>query len=157
MRGTKKLSHCHSRKEGQPIPLTLRRISNLSPLQTLIDTIRIHQQPSHILQPQPFRLRINRPTAHPPNRTHKTVNRKRPRRRQKFHHRQESQPHDKITSPVRSSCEAGAQGSHGEWKELALLPRDVAESRRVPADIDDHGDEDDDGPGTPSSRIVVDD
>lgn len=124
-------------------------ISDLGPPQARIDAIRIHQQTSHILQPQPFRLRINRPAAHPPNDTNQSVGCKSPSGREELHHREKGDPDDKVTAPIGSRREARAQGSNGQGKELALLPGDVAESGCVPADIDDHGGKDDDGPRAP--------
>ena len=57
-------------------------------------------------------------------------------------------PTMKITTPVRCGRESGAEGSDGQGKKLALLPGNVAESRRVPADVDDHGDQGHGGAGT---------
>lgn len=143
---------------GSASQTTNLRITDLRPPQALLNTIRLPQQTPHILQPQPFRLRIHRPNTHPANRTHERVNRKRPRgRREELHHGQERDADDEIASPVRRRREAGAEGSDGQGEELALLPGDVAEACGVAADIDDHGGEDDEGPGAPSLRggVVV--
>lgn len=141
-----------AQESKEPRPFLQRihlRISDLSPPQALIDAVRIHQQASHILQPQPFRLRVNRPAARPPHDADQRVDCKSPRGREDLHHREEGDPDGEVAAPVGRRGDAGAQGADGQREELALLPGDVAEAGGVPADVDDHGDEDDDGPRTP--------
>lgn len=108
-------------------------------------TTRKH--PPNLLQTQPGRLRKTKNHKQPTQQTKPRIKPKRARRRNPRHQRQIRAINQQIRGPIRCGRQRGAEAAYFEREELALLPGDVSEACGVGCDEEDHGEEDEGGPG----------
>lgn len=144
---THTLTHAENTNTPRPPSPPRPHLPRPKPPHAFLHPIPLLQQPAHVLEPQPRRLRIHDVDDSPAQDANDGIQRERARRRNGLHHGQEGEADERVAGPVCAGGECGAEGAHAEGEELGLLPGDAAEADGVGGDVEEHAGEDEGGPG----------